>query len=121
MVDPSDFQALTETPSTNLTNIDEMVLASEYIGTVKILDLYMEGKVHNGNTYRCKVEALSKGNNLNTYSDGTILLTIRKNVVTVGETYIIGFSPIGEGSLIYVQTSIDGVYEYSDELLKNEP
>lgn len=97
--------------------LSEMVGESTYVGIVIILEMEGEGKVHNGNVYRCSVESLSKGSNLNTYGDGTILMTILKGKVELGHRYIIGFSPADEGSLIYVQETVDSVYDVSDELL----
>lgn len=97
-------------------NEDEWIESSKYIGKVKILELYVEGKVHNGNTYKCKVESLLKGTDLNMFSDETILLTILKDTVDIGGTYMIGFSPASENSLIYAQTSVDGVLEFSNDL-----
>ncbi len=94
---------------------DEMLGESEYVGTVKILELVNEGKVHNGNTYRCFVESLSKGSNLNTYDDGTILIVILKNTVEISKDYIVGFSPVDEGSLIYMQSTDTSVYNVNDE------
>lgn len=99
-------------------NIEEMVVKSEFVGEVKIQELVNESKVHNGNTYRCVVESLSKGDNLNTYNDGTILIVILKNTVEVNNTYIIGFSPVDEGSLIYTQTTDYAVYEVSKNVLE---
>lgn len=95
----------------------EMLGESAYIGTVNILELVNEGKVHNGNVYRCSVESLSKGEDLNTYDDGTVLIVILKNTVEVGGSYIVGFSPASEHSLIYHQATATSVYPVSDELL----
>lgn len=100
--------------------LSEMVGESTYVGIVNILEMEGEGKVHNGNVYRCSVESLSKGSNLNTYGDGTILMTILKGKVEVGHRYIIGFSPADKDSadsLIYVQSTVANVYDVSDELL----
>lgn len=100
--------------------LSEMVGESTYVGVVNILEIEGEGKVHNGNVYRCSVESLSKGDKLNTYGDGTILMTILKGKVEVGHRYIIGFSPADKnsaGSLIYVQSTVTSVYAVSDELL----
>lgn len=100
--------------------LSEMVGESTYVGIVNILEMEGEGKVHNGNVYRCSVESLSKGSNLNTYGDGTILMTILKGKVEVGHRYIIGFTPADKDSadsLIYVQSTVASVYDVSDELL----
>lgn len=97
--------------------VEEMVGESAFVGTVKIVELINEGKVHNGNTYRCVVESLAKGSELNVYDDGTILMVILKNTVEVDGRYVIGFSPVSEESLIYTQTTDTSVYAVSDELL----
>lgn len=104
-------------PVTYDNEIQEMVGESEYVGVVKILELVNESKVHNGNVYKCTVEALSKGSNLNTYEDGTILMVILKNTVEIDNNYIIGFSPVDEGSLIYTQSTKTSVYNVSNELM----
>ena len=80
---------------------------------------HFESEGHNGNTYRCTVESLAKGTGLNTYDDGTILLVIMKDTVEVGETYIIGFSPVEENSRVHMQTTVNGVFEDSSELLND--
>lgn len=109
--------AVVNVPVSYENEIQEMVGESEYVGTVRILELVNEGKVHNGNVYRCTVESLSKGSNLNTYDDGTILIVILKNTVEIDNNYIIGFSPVDEGSLIYTQSTDTSVYNVSNELL----
>lgn len=100
-------------PETAYENeIAQMVSESAYIGKVRILELFSEGLVHNGNTYRCSIETLYQGSDINTYEDGTILLTLLKNSVVIGEEYVIGFSPVeDDNSLIYQQTTADSVYE----------
>lgn len=104
--------AVANIPVSYENEIQEMVGESEYVGTVRILELVNEGKVHNGNVYRCTVESLSKGSNLNTYDDGTILIVILKNTVEIDNNYIIGFSHVDEGSLIYTQSTDTSVYNF---------
>lgn len=106
-----------DVPVSYENEIQEMVGESEYVGTVRILELVNEGKVHNGNVYRCTVDSLSKGSNLNTNDDGTILIVILKNTVEIDNNYIIGFSPVDEGSLIYTQSTDTSVYNVSNELM----
>ena len=89
---------------------EEMMGESIYVGRVSILEMVNEGKVHNGNVYRCKVEELIKGDKLETYEDGTILITIVKDRVSVGNKYVIGFNPADEHSVIYVQSTLSGIY-----------
>ena len=99
------------------SDFDEMMAESEYIGKVTVIELISEGKVHNGNTYRCSVEKLVKGKALNRYDDGSILMVILKNSVNVGDTYIIGFDQVDDNSLIYTQAVKTSVYDYQDELM----
>ena len=61
-----------------------------------LIEMYLAGDT--GNVYRCTVDSLSKGSNLNTNDDGTILIVILKNTVEIDNNYIIGFSPVDEGS-----------------------
>ena len=90
---------------------------SEFVGLIEIVELKSEGKVHTGNTYRITVNELFKGENLNTYDDGTILLVILKNTVEVGNTYLAGFTPVNENSLIYNQATDTSVIIPTDENL----
>lgn len=92
-------------------NNDEKAEDPIYAGEVTILSLEIEGIVHNGNTYKCSVNNLTQGQNLNAYEDGTILIVILKNTVQVGSTYFMEFSPVAKDSLIYTQISKDEIYE----------
>lgn len=83
---------------------------SQYIGYVTIEGLDFEGGA-NTNTYTCTVTGLVKGESLNTRTDGTILMSIVKDTVEVGETYFIGFNPADVDSVIYVQAGFDFVVE----------
>ncbi|MCC8196730.1 MAG: hypothetical protein LIO49_08055 [Ruminococcus sp.] len=96
-------------------DIEELISESKFIGVVNIEGLEVEGTVQNSNTYRCTVETLYMGENLNTYSDGTILLSLKKNTVEVGESYVIGFTSSSDTSLIYSQSASDAVFELDDE------
>ncbi len=97
------------------SDIAELVGESKYIGVVKIESLEVEGTVQNSNTYRCTVESLIMGENLNTYSDGTILLSVKKDTVEVGESYVICFTSSSDTSLIYSQSTSDAVFAIDDE------
>lgn len=119
LTNSAGLQSTTENTVVYQDSIDEMIGMSEYVGTVRIVELYFESEGHNGNTYRCTVESLAKGTGLNTYDDGTILLVIMKDTVEVGETYIIGFSPVEENSRVHMQTTVNGVFEDSSELLND--
>jgi hypothetical protein len=83
---------------------------SQYIGYVTIDGLELDGSA-NTNTYTCTVTELIKGDSLNTREDGTILMSIMKNTVEIGETYFIGFNSADEDSVIYVQAGLDFVVE----------
>lgn len=100
--------------------LDEMAGESQYIGIVEIIALENESTKNNGNAYRCLVESLIKGGSLNTYDDGTILISILKDTVEVGGRYIIGFSPVsGEDTLVCIQETKTSVYDVSDELISD--
>lgn len=126
---PEDTEA---EPAVSYENeIAEMVGESAHVGIISIESLENEGIAHSGNVYRCKAKSLLKGggvqvegedgllrySELNTYDDGTFLLSLIKGTVEVGKSYIIGFTPADEGSLIYSQETKNSVYEVSDALL----
>lgn len=119
LADPENRQTATKNTVKYDDPMEKMAAESQYIGIIEIIALEVEGKVHNGNTYRCRAESLIKGSNMNTYGNGTFLLTLMKGTVNVGESYMIGFSPAdGSTSLIYVQATEDSVMAASDENVK---
>ena len=83
---------------------------SQYIGYVTIEGLELNGSAKT-NAYICTATELVKGNSLNTRTDGTILMSILKDTVEVGNTYFIGFNPADVDSVIYVQAGFDFVVE----------
>lgn len=99
-------------------DLEKMLNESSFVGQVMVQELVNEGKTHNGNTYRCVVKSLYKGGSLNTYDDGTILVVILKNTVKLNNTYVIGFSPVSENSLIYSQATDFSVYDVDEEFIK---
>lgn len=116
LADPSKRQNANKSTVTYANFTERIVNEAQYIGMIKIVDLEMEGKVHNGNTYRCIAESMIKGKNMNTFEDGTFLLTLLKDTVEVGKSYLIGFTPAsGSTSLIYIQATVDSVMEASTE------
>lgn len=104
-----------EVPNVYDSELEEMVGESTFVGVVKILDLENEVKTDNGNVYKVRVESLLKEDEY--LNQSSILLKILKNTVEVGKSYIIGFCPVEEGSLIHTQTTKTGVYEVTDEIL----
>ncbi|MBQ6090597.1 MAG: hypothetical protein IJL07_04975 [Lachnospiraceae bacterium] len=90
--------------------IKGLVEESKIIAVVKVNRLETEGRLHNGNTYRCEIEELINQAEVNTYNDGTILVVIEKGLVETGNKYIIGFNPVEEKSLIYMQSIRNGVW-----------
>jgi len=102
------------------SEVAEMLGESDYVGVVHINELVTPAKTTNGNTYSCSVESLLKGEQLNTYPDGTIYLKLLKDKVKVDNSYIIGFSSVGGAdSLVYIQTTKTSVYELNDSLLSD--
>ncbi len=100
--------------------IDEFFEESDFIGCVNIVTLINEGITHNGDTFKCIVDELYKGEKLITdEEDGTILLVIKKGNVEVGNKYIIGFNQVSEYSLIYTQSTEKAVFRENDEKIIN--
>ncbi|MCR5828906.1 MAG: hypothetical protein K6F93_00975 [Lachnospiraceae bacterium] len=89
---------------------EEMIGESDYVGIVDILSLTKEKMNDNSNIYTCKASSLSKGYKLNTYEDGTFLLSLMKGMVEPGNTYEIGFDSIEEGGLIYIQSTKNSIF-----------
>ena len=104
-----------EVPTVYDSELEEMIGESTFVGVVKILDMENEVKTDNGNVYKVSVESLLKEDEY--LNQSSILLKVLKNMVEIGESYIIGFSPVGENSLIHTQTTKTGVYEVTDEIL----
>lgn len=94
--------------------VEEMVRCADYVGEVTIDALEAEGSVHNGNTYRCSVENLYSGESLVTDEDGSVLIVLQKDSVQIGESYIVGFSSVDDGSIIYMQETLTSIYDSSD-------
>lgn len=99
--------------------IDEMCGEAKFVGIVRTESLLSESNVGKNATYFCTVTTLYKGDfdDLDTYADGTILLSVFKDKVEVGGEYIVAFTPADEGSLIYVQETVESVYDVSDDVI----
>ena len=96
--------------------IEQLVAESKIIAVVNINRIETEGRLHNGNTYRCTIEEFIKEAKINTYDDGTILIVIEKDLVEAGNRYILGFDPVEENSLIYMQSVKNGVWPEESEI-----
>lgn len=94
--------------------VEEMVQRADYVGEVTIESLEIEGEVHNGNTYQCSVNKLYSGENLTTDEDGSVLIVLEKGSVEVGKSYVIGFSPVDEPSILYTQETSESIYDSDD-------
>ncbi|MDR0325691.1 MAG: hypothetical protein LBI19_06330 [Oscillospiraceae bacterium] len=93
------------------TIIDE----SDYVLEVRIRGLYVEGITGNSNTYFCKILDTIKGRNINTIEESDeILVSLIKDSVVVGETYILMINSVGEDSVIYTQSSKNSVISIKD-------
>lgn len=95
--------------------IHEMAEVSTFIGYVTVDSLFTEGRVGNNNTYRCHVTELLKGTDLLT-DGGSIIMSVLKGTVEVGETYLIGFNPVDVNSIIYRQSTVSSVYPNSADI-----
>ncbi len=115
-----DLQLSSSTSSTIDTGIvyatetAEIANKSSYIGYVTILALENIGIV-NIDVYSASVTELIKGTSLNTREDGTILLSLTKGSVNVGDQYLVAFNPADEGSIIYTQTTLNSVIPASQQ------
>lgn len=96
--------------------IEQLVAESKIIAVVNINKIETEGRLHNGNTYRCTIEEFIKEAKINTYDDGTILIVIEKDLVEAGNKYILGFDPVEENSLIHMQSIKNGVWPEESEI-----
>ncbi|MBQ8578959.1 MAG: hypothetical protein IJ449_13495 [Clostridia bacterium] len=114
---PSEAVPMSEETVTYENAIEEMVHLSDFVAVVNIDSLYTEATNANNNTYRCTVKELLSGEGLNTYRDGSIILSILKNTVEVGKSYIVGFSPVDENSLIYRQETVESVYADEENMI----
>ncbi len=97
------------------SSFEETAKESYHIGIVKIGKLYEESTNHNGNVYVCKVKKLFTENELNKDKDGTIMLVLLKGSVEIGKEYLIGFDPASEFSIIYTQTTLESIFEPTEE------
>ncbi len=96
------------------TDAEEIAAEADFIGYVTIQSLDHEGEM-NVDVFVATVTELYKGGDLNTCSDGTILLSLKKGAAEVGETYFIAFDQVDEYSVIYTQTTLTSVIA-ADEL-----
>lgn len=90
------------------SDAEEIATKAQFIGYVEIRAMEMEG-FQGTDTFTCVVTELLQGNGLNTRADGTIALAITKGEVQAGKTYLIGFNPADEGSVVYSQATLESV------------
>jgi len=96
--------------------IDVIVSESDLILEVIIEDIEIEGILHSGNTYVCKVLDILKGKDiLITDEYGNILTTLLKESVNVGDKYILSLNKIVDTSIIYTQSSKNSVMSTEDK------
>ncbi|MBQ4624197.1 MAG: hypothetical protein IJB51_06610 [Clostridia bacterium] len=95
----------------------EMVAESEVIAKVTVLSLEEEALVHVGARYQCKIEALYKDTTGLMAVGGTPKLMLRRDMVEVGESYILGVSRPNETSLFFSQATRESILEPTEEAL----
>ncbi|MBR4866563.1 MAG: hypothetical protein IKU11_07730 [Clostridia bacterium] len=95
----------------------EMVAESEVIAKVTILSLEEEALVHVGARYQCKIEALYKDTTGLMAVGGTPKLMLRRDMVEVGESYILGVSRPNETSLFFSQATRESILESTEDAL----
>ena len=100
------------------TEYDEMAKESEYIGKLKILGIKNGSLNSDVSTCKCKVEVLVKGEHLGESEDGTIFIDVMKGIVSVGESYIIGFDKTDDNLTNYIQTPKTYIYGFREDLIR---
>ena len=106
---------------TSATDLPTIILESDYILEIEIIDLYVEGIYANSNTYYCRIINNLRGENINTIEDtDVILVSFIKDSVEIGESYIIMVNRVGRKSLIYTQSSLRSVISMYDVITIEE-
>ena len=104
-----------ESNYTKETDLPAVVAESDFILEVKVTDLMVEGIYNNSNTYYCDVQKVLKGESITKSEErGDIMVTLMKDSVEVGGSYVVLVNQIGEDSLIYAQSSLSSVISVGD-------
>ncbi|MCL1807846.1 MAG: hypothetical protein FWG31_09110 [Oscillospiraceae bacterium] len=97
-------------------DIKTIVAETDIIMEVKIIEV--EEGLFNGNVYYCEVINIIKGGIIST-DKGKVLISLIKDSVEVGETYIVMVNAVSEDSFIYVQSSRKSIIEKGDIKMVN--
>ena len=100
---------------TTATDLPTIVSESDIVLAGKITGLVFESEYDNCNTYYCDVQQILKGGPVNTSEErGDIQVTLTKESVEIGETYVLLLNRIDETAIIYTQSSLGSVIPSGD-------
>lgn len=107
--------AAPERDYTTATDLPTIVAETDLVLEVKITGLSTEGQFANCNTYYGDVQQILKGGPVNTSEErGDIQVTLTKESVEIGETYVLLLNRIDETAIIYTQSSLGSVIPSGD-------
>lgn len=94
---------------------EELIGESAFIGYVTI-ESVVNATAANTTLYAGTVTSLVQGSadSMDTREDGSVWLCLVKDSVTVGQSYLIGFTPTDEGSTLYNQATLDSIIPNND-------
>ena len=100
---------------TTATDLPTIVAESDLVLKVNITDIAVESEFANCNTYYCDVQQILKGGSVETSEErGDIMVTLTKESVEVGKTYVLLLNRIDETSILYTQSSLGSVIPSGD-------
>lgn len=110
---PKDDRAVWNYSTSN--DISVIVDESDIIFKVKVTGLLAEGIMHNGDTYYCDVLEFLKGESKVTLENrNDIAITVMKDSVQIGETYVVIVNKISDESAIFTQSSLYSIISSDD-------
>ena len=75
---------------------------------------------HNGMVYCATIIQMFTAEPENRKEDDSILIVLDREKTEVGKTYLCGFDPVEEHSLLYTQMTLDGLFSAEDEAAVSE-
>ena len=100
--------------------VETMALNSLYVGLLKLESVSIEETNHNGMVYCATIIQMFTAEPENRKEDDSILIVLDREKTEVGQTYLCGFDPVEEHSLLYTQMTLDGLFSAEDEAAVSE-
>ncbi len=94
-------------PFTRSENTEDIISTADYVLEVEIIDISNDSE--DRTSYNAVITDCLKGK-----SEGEIFAVLPKNSVSIGNKYIIAFNRVNKDSLVYVISSLKGIYDSSD-------